>query len=61
MTRAVILGTGSCLPERILTNAELEQMVETSDSWIQSRTGISERRIAGPGEYLYKIAAQAGQ
>lgn len=61
MTRAVILGTGSCLPERILTNAELEQMVDTSDSWILSRTGISERRIAGPGEHIHKVAAQAAR
>ena len=61
MTKAVIVGTGSCLPERILTNAELEQMVDTSDSWIVSRTGISERRIAGPGENIHKVAAQAAR
>ena len=47
MSRAVILGTGSCLPGRVLTNARLEQMVETSDAWIKSRTGISARHIAG--------------
>lgn len=61
MTRAVILGTGSCLPERIMTNADLEKIVETSDSWIFSRTGISERRIAGPGEHIHKVAAQAAR
>ena len=61
MSRAVILGTGSCLPGRVLTNARLEQMVETSDAWIKSRTGISERHIAGAGEELHKIAAQAGR
>ncbi len=61
MTRAVFLGTGSCLPRRILTNAELEQMVDTSDSWILTRTGISQRRIAGSGEHIYQVAAQAGR
>ncbi len=61
MTKAVFLGTGSCLPRRILTNAELEQMVDTSDSWILTRTGISQRRIAGPGEHIYQVAAQAGR
>lgn len=61
MTKAVILGTGSCLPAKALTNAELEQIVDTSDSWIFTRTGIRERRIAGPGEEIYKIAAQAGK
>ncbi|WP_455423749.1 hypothetical protein [Chloracidobacterium thermophilum] len=43
---AGILGTGHALPERTLTNADLEKMVETSDDWIVSRTGIRERRIA---------------
>ena len=61
MTRAVILGTGSCLPERVMANAELERMVETSDEWIRTRSGISERRIAGPGEYIHKVAAEAGR
>ncbi len=41
-----IVGTGSYVPERILTNGELEKMVETSDEWIVTRTGIRERRIA---------------
>jgi len=44
--RFKILGTGTALPERVLTNRELEQMVETSDAWITERTGIKERRIA---------------
>ena len=43
-----IAGTGSYVPERILTNADLEKMVETSDEWIRTRTGIEERRIAAP-------------
>ena len=44
-----VLGTGSAAPEHILTNAELETMVDTSDDWIVSRTGIKERRIADEG------------
>ncbi len=43
-------GTGSCLPVRVVPNAEFEKTLDTSDEWIQSRTGIRERRIAGPGE-----------
>ncbi|MDH7498685.1 MAG: beta-ketoacyl-ACP synthase III, partial [Syntrophomonadaceae bacterium] len=46
--RVQILGTGSYLPERVLTNADLEKMVDTTDEWIFSRSGIRERRIAGP-------------
>ncbi len=61
MTKAVILGTGSCLPERILTNADLEQMVETSDEWITSRTGIRNRRIAGKNEQNYQLATRAAR
>ncbi len=45
-----ILGTGSYLPEQVRTNADLEKMVDTSDEWIVTRTGIRERRIAGPDE-----------
>lgn len=48
--RAVIQGVGHSVPERILTNADLEKMVETNDEWIVQRTGIRERRISGPGE-----------
>lgn len=48
--RARIVGTGSYLPERVLTNQDLEKMVETSDEWIVSRTGMRERRIAAEGE-----------
>jgi 3-oxoacyl-[acyl-carrier-protein] synthase-3 len=59
MMRAAVLGTGSCLPERSLTNAELEQMVETSDEWITARTGIRTRRIAGPDEQNYQLASRA--
>ena len=56
-----IIGTGSYVPERILTNAELEKLVETSDEWITSRTGIKERRIAAAGEFTSHMAAKAAQ
>ena len=49
--RAGILGTGHAYPSGILTNADLEKMVETSDEWITTRTGIKQRRKAAPGEY----------
>ena len=58
-TYSRILGTGSYLPERVLTNAELESMVDTSDKWIQERTGIRERRIAADGETTGDMAEQA--
>ncbi len=51
-----IAGTGSYLPERILTNAELETMVDTSDQWIRERTGIRERRIAADGQTTGDLA-----
>ena len=54
-----IIGTGSYLPEKILTNQELEKLVETSDEWIISRTGIKERRIAAEGEHTSDLAAKA--
>jgi 3-oxoacyl-[acyl-carrier-protein] synthase-3 len=56
-----IIGTGSYVPERILTNAELEKMVDTSDEWITTRTGIKERRIAAEGESTSDLAAKAAQ
>ena len=58
---AVIIGTGSCLPERVLSNQDLEKMVETNDEWIKSRTGISTRRISGKGEETYRLATIAAQ
>ena len=54
-----IIGTGSYLPERILTNRELEKIVETSDEWIRTRTGIGERRIAAPEEATSDMATKA--
>ncbi len=59
--RVTILGTGSYLPERILTNADLEKMVETSDDWITTRTGIRERRIAAEDEATSDLAAKAAE
>ena len=59
--RAVIRGTGSSLPSRVLTNADLEKMVDTSDEWIASRTGIRERRIAREDEYMSQFATRAAQ
>ena len=50
MNYARIIGTGGYLPEKILTNLELEKMVDTSDQWIVERTGIRERHIAADGE-----------
>ena len=58
---AVISGTGSSLPERVLTNAELERMVDTSDEWITTRTGIRERRIAAEGDLLSRFAGEAAR
>ncbi len=54
-----IIGTGSYVPEKILTNAELEKLVDTSDEWIVTRTGIRERRIAAEGETTSDMAAKA--
>ena len=48
--RSVIVGSGCYLPERVLTNAELATLVDTSDDWIVQRTGIRERHIAAEGE-----------
>ncbi len=59
--RAVIRGTGSSLPDTILTNADLERMVDTSDEWITTRTGIRERRIAREDEPTSLFATRAAQ
>jgi 3-oxoacyl-[acyl-carrier-protein] synthase III len=61
MPRARITGTGSALPDRVLTNQDLERMVETSDDWITSRTGIKERRVAAGGEYTSTFATGAAR
>ena len=49
LQRAAITSVGRFLPERVMTNADIEKMVDTNDEWIKSRTGIEERRIAEPG------------
>jgi 3-oxoacyl-[acyl-carrier-protein] synthase-3 len=56
-----ILGTGHSYPEGILTNADLAKIVETSDDWITSRTGIKQRRKAAPGEYTSQFAVRASR
>jgi 3-oxoacyl-[acyl-carrier-protein] synthase-3 len=58
--RACIAGWGSAVPDQRLTNADLEQLVDTSDEWIVERTGIRERRIAGSGETTASLAVEAG-
>src|SRR5688572_8964591 len=57
--RAAITGVASYVPERILTNAELSQRLDTSDDWIVTRTGIRERRMGAPGETTSVMAAEA--
>jgi 3-oxoacyl-[acyl-carrier-protein] synthase-3 len=57
--RSLVAGTGSYAPDRILTNADLEKMVETNDKWIVERTGIRERRIAAPEQATSDLAYQA--
>jgi 3-oxoacyl-[acyl-carrier-protein] synthase-3 len=60
--RAVgILGTGAYVPEKVLTNADLEKIVDTSDEWIVTRTGIRERRIAAPDEASSDLAVKAAE
>ena len=60
-SRTRIIGTGSYLPERILTNVELEGIVETSDEWITTRTGIRTRRIAGSDEKTFRMGSEAAR
>jgi 3-oxoacyl-[acyl-carrier-protein] synthase-3 len=59
--RSVVLGCGSYLPQRILTNAELAAKVDTSDEWIVQRTGIRQRHIAAEGEFTSHLAIKAAQ
>ena len=56
---AKIAGTGSYLPKKILSNNDLEKMVDTTDEWIFSRTGIRERHIAAKGELTSDLALEA--
>jgi 3-oxoacyl-[acyl-carrier-protein] synthase-3 len=59
--KAGIIGTGCALPEKILTNHDLEQFLDTNDEWIASRTGIKQRTIAGPDESNSTFALKAGE
>jgi 3-oxoacyl-[acyl-carrier-protein] synthase-3 len=61
MRRSIIKGVGSYLPSKILTNADLARLVDTSDAWIVERTGIKERRIAAPGEATSDLALAAAK
>lgn len=61
MTYSRIAGTGSYLPAKILTNADLERMVETTDEWIVARTGIRQRHIVSEGEYTSDLAEKAAR
>ena len=61
MIRAVIKGTGSALPARVMANAEFADLVDTSDEWIVERTGIRQRHIAGEGESTSTLAAEAAR
>ncbi len=59
--RSVLLGCGSYLPDRVLTNDDLAGMIDTSDSWIVQRTGIRERHIAAPGEFTSHLGTEAAK
>ncbi|MBM3201453.1 MAG: ketoacyl-ACP synthase III [Chlamydiae bacterium] len=61
LKKAVVLGTGSYFPERVLSNAELEKIVDTTDEWITSRTGMKERRIAAKEESASDMGAIAAE
>ena len=61
MLRAKIIATGSYVPERVLTNFDLEKMVDTSDEWIMERSGIRERRIASEKEAASDLAYEAAK
>ena len=61
MIRSVMLGCGSYLPERVVSNEELARQVETSDQWIQQRTGIKQRHIAAEGQFTSHLAIEAAR
>lgn len=61
MTSAIILGTGSYTPEKVITNDDLSKIVDTSDEWIQTRTGIRERRFAADNEATSDMALKAAE
>jgi 3-oxoacyl-[acyl-carrier-protein] synthase-3 len=61
MTYARIIGTGSYLPENVMTNSDLEKIVDTTDQWIRERTGIEQRHIAVEGQTTVDLAEQASR
>lgn len=61
MNYARIAGTGSYLPEKVLTNADLEKMIDTTAEWVVERTGVEERHIAAPGETTCDLSEQAAR
>ena len=61
MIYSKIIGTGSYLPEKILSNHDLEKMFETTDEWITSRTGIKERHIVSAHQYTSDLAVEASK
>ncbi len=56
-----IIGTGSYLPEKVVTNSDLEKIIDTSDEWIQTRTGIKQRHMAAEGQYTSDLALEASK
>ena len=61
LPRAVVIGTGSAVPERVVTNDEIARSVDTNDEWIVQRTGIRERRVSGPEETSSTLGAEAAR
>ena len=61
MNRARVIGTGAAVPKKVLSNADLEKLVETSDEWITTRTGIKERRIVSEGEKFSDLCTKASE
>ncbi|MEK9901016.1 MAG: 3-oxoacyl-ACP synthase, partial [Rhodospirillaceae bacterium] len=61
MRRSIVAGTGSYLPERVVSNAELAERIDTSDAWIQERSGIRQRHIVADGEMTSDLATAAAE
>src|SRR3984893_17902786 len=59
--RSVVVGLGSCLPKRIVSNADLEKSLETTDAWIVQRTGVRQRHVAGAAEPTSRLALYAAE
>ena len=61
MTQSILRGVGSYLPEKVLTNKDLEESIDTTDEWIKERTGISQRHVAAENEYTSDLAVVAAK